>query len=190
MAAHGRSQVKKTILGMAALASITLLAALPATAAPPPAAAKTTTVKAAPASSATGVGQGDFEFTVFGLFISPDDGDSITLLGTSGGYYFADNIVAKASLFLVESGGSRTGELGLGGDYLFSSFKPAAINTPFVPYAGASFLIGIGDGESFPEIHGGLKQFIGERVSVNYELQRWLGDFKSTNLLAQLSFYF
>lgn len=187
LAAHYglNKMIGRTFILAVAFAAANVLTPVALAATPAPAKPAT-----ASAASNVGIGTGDMEVSVFGLYVSPDDADAISIIGAAGGYYFTDNVVGKVSLYIAESGGVRVGELGLGGDYLFNTFKPQGINTPLVPYVGGAYLIGIGEGENLPEIHGGLKQFIGERVSINYELQRWFGDLKSTNLLAQLSFYF
>lgn len=89
-------------------------------------------------------------------------------LGGSYGYFFNDQLelIAEGQLF----GGRNmdtVGQLGGGADWHF----PMQGNQDFVPYAGGSYLFGVGgDTPDLLEGHVGVKQFVARNVAINYQL--------------------
>lgn len=174
-------------------------------AAPPPAPAKATAapakseaLKATNVTSGMGVGEGDLELSIFGN-ITSTDGNTFTFVGSSVGYYIRNNIqlLGSASGFVA----SEFSDLSFvfGANYLFSPWKPAGVSNPMVPYVGAGISFGIlevdtgfgtySETSTDPAVRAGLKQFIGERISVNYELEYTLSDPASTEFKVGVSFY-
>lgn len=65
------------------------------------------------------------------------------------------------------SGDSTTGNIGAGADWHFVT----GATQDFIPFAGASYLFGIGSGvHDIVEGHVGVKQFLARAVAVKYQL--------------------
>ena len=62
----------------------------------------------------------------------------------------------------------ETGSIGAGADWHFAT---GATTRDFLPFAGVSYLIGVGSGvEDTLEGHVGLKQFLQGNVAIKYQL--------------------
>jgi hypothetical protein len=89
------------------------------------------------------------------------------LAGTYG-YFFSDQLELLAIAELQgQRGSSTTGHIGAGADWHF--LMQGSPN--FVPFAGSSYLFGVGSGTpDHLEAHIGLKQFITRNVAVKYQV--------------------
>lgn len=148
------------------------------------------------AYAASGVGEGDFEagvsVTMVTVAIESDSGDfdaDAGIVQLSGGKFFTDQLEAKAALSAILSPDDTLGTLLLGADYLFNS------GSNVVPFAGAAFGLGVFDTETdYLDVHGGVKYFFRERVSLEGKLS-FLSPTDSAydsaiDLFAGLNFYF
>lgn len=193
--------MNKQIPVAAALLAGAALASSLAQAAPPPAGKPAARPAAAPiANSGTGVGQGDFELSAFAN-VNSTDGETFTFLGTSLGYFYTDQVQLLAGVFGFVGSDISDVSIQLGSNYHFAAWKPQGLSNPMVPYVGASLTLGItevpdGFGGTYaetnvdPAVRAGIKQFLGERISVGYELEHTLSDPASTELKLGLNFYF
>lgn len=140
-----------------------------------------------------GIEKGDVEIGISLTVSEPDEGDGNTFIIGSYGYHITQNLQILGAGFIGESGGSEFGNIGAGVDYLFGG-----ADSDVVPFVGGSYQLSVGDFDStdFIDIHAGLKQFIGERASIDYQIQRLeatdsdFSDFGQTNLTIGINFYF
>ena len=129
---------------------------------------------ASPGAYAAGVGQGDFEASLSVTLSSTeiDVGGTTTdsdfgLISVSGGMFFTDQLEAKAGLTGTVVSDFTYGTLTGGVDYLFT--RGAAV----VPFAGGGFALGMFDTETdYIDLHGGIKYFFRERMSLEVKLSR------------------
>lgn len=140
-----------------------------------------------------GIEQGDVEIGISLTVSEPDEGEGNTFIIGSYGYNVTQNLQILGAGFIGESGGTEFGNIGAGVDYLFGN-----ADSNVVPFVGGSYQLSIGDFDEtdFFDIHAGLKQFIGERASIDYQIQRLeatdsdFSDFGQTNLTIGINFYF
>lgn len=140
-----------------------------------------------------GIEQGDVEIGISLNVSEPDEGDGTTFIIGSYGYAVTQNLQILGAGFIGEAGGSEFGNIGAGVDYLFGN-----ADSDVVPFVGASYQLSVGDFDStdFLDVHAGLKQFISERASIDYQIQRLeavdsdFSDFGSINLTIGINFYF
>lgn len=140
-----------------------------------------------------GVKAGDVELGVFGSISTPDEGDDTIVLSGNGGYMYTDSLQGKLALVYAESGGVSFGTINPGVDFLFGG--PSATT---VPYIGGSYALSVGDIDDtdFLNLHVGIKQFISERTSVQYSLERYeavdsdFSDSGRLDLTVGINFYF
>lgn len=193
----------------AGVAVVAALAWVPAHAAPPPAAkpapkpaAKSVGKLEARVDGPSGsgaVGKGDFEVSVFAN-INSTDGETFTMLGSSAGYFFTDQIQVQAGVSGFVATAYKSVIFLLGANYHFAPWKPQGVNNVIIPYVGAGLALAVtevdtgfgtyAETNTDPAVRAGLKQFLGERISVNYELKYTLSDPAATDLNMGLSFYF
>lgn len=93
-----------------------------------------------------------------------------TTISGSVGKMLTDNFQGNVSVYVTgsefEGGGfsedSVSGQLALGGDYLF------APRSPIIPYVGASYALSFGDNDDtdFIQLKAGAKTFVSETTSV------------------------
>lgn len=124
------------------------------------------------------VGQGDIEAGVTVSLTSSEQeidtgaGTQTTktdygIVNLSGAYFYTDNLQIKVALSLFVSTDFTAGTLNPGADYLFAVGRTGNV----VPFAGASFGLGVADSETdYLEGHGGVKYFFRENASVEASL--------------------
>lgn len=101
--------------------------------------------------------------------MKPKEGDAVWLLLGTAGYYFNPNFRLSGLAIVTGSGGDdgdTTGIIGVTGDYLFNDGQD------MIPYVGAGLSKAVGDdagSDALVDIHAGLKQFVSENTSINYE---------------------
>lgn len=142
---------------------VLLAAALtPALAATP---AKPATTRTAPPSAAGSIQEGQME--VGGLFawFKSDDFD-VGLLTASGGLMITDQLEVRLD-WTALLGDASGGFLTPGADF----FIP--VEAPVLPYVGGGYSLGYGDLGDFDsiELHAGVKQFLTERIALDYRLR-------------------
>ena len=126
-----------------------------------------------PASTSSGVGQGDMELGFFGDL--RDDGTSTSLIiGASVGRYLSDNLELRVTptISFIDSDGVSTTVLQpyVSAEYQFNT------RSAVVPYVGGGlgfFMLGNDDFFMFSLFvtpTGGVKYFLNERTSVEYAL--------------------
>ena len=141
-----------------------------------------------------GIEQGDTEIGV-SLNISEPEGDidGTTFVIGSYGYAITNNVQLLGAGFIFETGGELFGNVGFGADYLFGD-----ADSTVVPFVGGSYQLNVGDNDStdFIDLHAGLKQFISERASIDYQIQileatdSEVEDAGMTTLTIGINFYF
>jgi hypothetical protein len=139
-------------------AGIVLAAAMsPALAAPP-----ASTTRSA-GSSVGAIDEGAME--VGGLFAwFKTDTVDIGLAIVNGGYMVTDQLEGKLS-WMAFLGDASGGLITPGADWLFTGLHPTV-----VPYAGGGYSLAYGDADGLDSIdlHAGVKQFLTERIAIDY----------------------
>jgi hypothetical protein len=115
--------------------------------------------------------QGLQEVSFAGSYVDQSNTRNWNLTG-SYGFFFTDQAEVLGIVNLNRS--SRTGQnsqttggIGAGLDWHF----PMQGTPNFVPFVGASYLIGIGSGTPDAlEIHAGIKQFVTRNVAIKYQV--------------------
>jgi hypothetical protein len=153
-----------------ACAAILLAGAMtPAFAAPPPKAkpapapAATRSMGSSPSSSAGGIEEGQIE--IGGLFAwFKSDATDVGLAFVNGGYMYTDVLELRLGVIAL-LGDASGGFLTPGVDYYITQFQ-----LPVMPYAGAGYALGYGDAKDISSIdlHVGVKQFLTERIALDY----------------------
>ncbi|MGJ8669164.1 MAG: hypothetical protein ACSHXK_06720 [Oceanococcus sp.] len=114
--------------------------------------------------------RGDIELGVNLSVNSPDasGADDSLYVSANFGINVLSQLQVKVAGLVIESGGTTIGSVGAGADYQLN-FGQAA-----VPFAGLSYQANVGDIDltDFIDLHIGLKQFVGERMSIQYQLQK------------------
>lgn len=104
--------------------------------------------------------------------VGPFTTESETLfLLLSVGQMMTDNFQGILGLSMFGDSDNTSGQLTLGGDYLFSP------RSELIPYVGASYALAFGDQDDtdFLQLKGGVKTFISETTSVFAEYRRLEG---------------
>lgn len=111
---------------------------------------------------------GTQEVSFAGNFEDHDNNRNWQVTGYYGYFYNSQLEFLAIGALNGGSGRSETGSIGAGADWHFGE----GVTTPdFLPYAGASYLIGIGSGiPDTLEAHIGLKQFLTTAVAVKYQI--------------------
>jgi len=114
-----------------------------------------------------GTQAGDIEVGGNLMVMVPSEGDTIVMAMGACGIFLFSQFELKGVGLIMNSGDGSTGYIGGGFDLYLRTVDYT------VPYLGANVLTAIGDeyGDgSLIDLHGGIKQFVGENVSVNYSL--------------------
>lgn len=159
---------------------------VPALAAPP---AKPAPVKATPASSSSMSSGSNFggvisegQIEVGGLLAwFKSDANDLGLALINGGYMVTDQLEVRAA-WTALLGDASGGFITPGVDYLFTNLQ-----LPVVPYAGGGYSLAYGDVDDLSsiELHVGVKQFLTERVALDYRFsyqEPTDSDFDSTQI--------
>ena len=147
-----------------------------------------------------GIEDGDFAVSVYGslsaVSVGTEDSDSLTLFA-SGGYFITESIELQGALLLstAETSGGSTYDVtgyGLNANYYF-----AEINQNLVTYVGIGALYLATDLDGEEDSSGaftgqlGIKHFVDEKVSFNYQAQGVASLFFDATILSiGLSYYF
>jgi hypothetical protein len=115
-----------------------------------------------------GIEGGEKEIGGAFVVVKPKDGDATFMALGNLGYYLSANLKLGIVVQLNSDGDDTTGLVGGALDYLFNT------GNEFIPYVGAGVFTMVGDdvdSDALIDVHAGLKQFIGEQSSINYELR-------------------
>lgn len=119
------------------------------------------------ASPFTGIQQGEKEIGGAFSYMKPTESGSSSSWMAMGniGYFLTPNVQVKGLGLVFGGGGNKNGTVGLTGDYLFD------LGYAVMPYAGGGLLFSVGDTDlgTLVDVHAGVKQFLSERTSLNYE---------------------
>ncbi len=141
-------------------AGVVLAAAMsPALAAPP----ASTTRTAGSSMGALEAGQ----IEAGGLFAwFKTDAVDVGIAAIGGGYMVTDQLEARLNWFAF-LGDVSGGLISPGADWLFTGLHPT-----MVPYAGGGYAVAYGDADGLDSIdlHVGVKQFLTERIALDYRL--------------------
>ena len=99
--------------------------------------------------------------------MKPSEGDTVWMLFGTLGYYMTPQ-VRLAALGVITGGEETTGIVGGTVDYLLNQ------GADVIPYVGAGLLTAVGDDSdsgALLDVHGGIKQFLSEKTSLNYEVK-------------------
>lgn len=126
-------------------------------------------------SAQAGIEKGDKTISIFGSLTSDDYSDTLIALA-AGGYFFTDTLELQGTVLLVssDSGGSVSSLTGFGANA--NLYLPGQ-NPDIVPYVGAGAQLiltdfsGTTDSEIGFNAQAGIKQFLSENVTVNYQGQ-------------------
>lgn len=130
-------------------------------------------------SAQAGIEKGDKTISIFGALQSDDFDDTLTL-SVAGGMFMSDTLEVQATLFLMDSSAFSMSNYGVNANLYIPGTNPDV-----VPYVGGGLLLsfvdiqGIGDDTSVGfNVQGGIKQFISESISINYQVQYYdAGDY-------------
>jgi len=153
---------------------------VPALAAPPPAKSSS-----APMSSGSNFGSviSEGQIEVGGLLAwFKNDASDVGIAMANAGYMFTDDLEFRVS-WLALLGDASGGFITPGVDYYFKNF-----NVPVVPYVGGGYALAYGDAEDLSaiDLHAGVKQFLTERIALDYRLtyqEPTDSDFDSSQIL-------
>jgi len=144
-----------------------------------------------PYSANAGIEKGDKTVSIFGSLTSPSDGDDQLFLSAAGGLFLTDTLEGQAVVYLIDSGPFTISSYGTNANL----YVPAK-NPDLIPFVGGGLTITIIDAPPIDEtelgfnVQGGIKQFINESVSINYQLQYVdAGDYDATILSVGFSIF-
>jgi hypothetical protein len=134
----------------------------PAMAAPPPA---KPAARPAPVSAAGSIQEGQIEFGGLFAWFKSDAAD-LGLLTLGGGLMVTDQLEARVD-WTALLGDASGGFITPGVDF----FIP--IEAPVLPYVGGGYSLAYGDLDDLSsiELHAGIKQFLSERIALDYRLR-------------------
>lgn len=94
------------------------------------------------------------------------DATDVGLAIVNGGYMVTDQLEAKVA-WTALLGDVSGGFITPGADWMFTGLHPT-----IVPYAGGGYSLAYGDAEDLDsiELHVGIKQFLTERIAIDYRL--------------------
>jgi len=122
-----------------------------------------------------GIEQDDKSVSIFGSLTSADDADTLTV-SASGGYFFTDTLELQGTVLLISSssGGSDVTVSGYGAN---ANLYLPGNNQDIIPYIGGGAVLILTDFDGTTDsaigFNGqmGIKQFLTEEVSLNYQAQ-------------------
>jgi hypothetical protein len=159
--------MKKLALGfcgalMFAGLSVPALAAAPAKSAP----AKSTASSNSGSNFGSVISEGQAEVGGLLAWFKSDVYDA-GFLSANGGYMYTDQLELRVS-WIALLGDVSGGFISPGADWYFTN-----LDLPVIPYAGAAYALAYGDADDLSSIdlHVGVKQFLTERLALDYRLQ-------------------
>ena len=133
-------------------------------------------------SAQAGIEKGDKTISIFGALTSPDQGDDFLFLQAAGGLFLSDTLEAQGIVQLLDSGPVSVSAFGANANLYFPGQNP-----DIFPYVGGGLTITILDAPPIDEtelgfnVQAGIKQFVSEQVTINYQLQFVdAGDYEAT----------
>lgn len=133
-------------------------------------------------SAHAGIEKGDKTVSIFGSFTSPDIGEDILFVQAAGGMFLSDKLEGQGTVSLIDSGPFRITNFGGNANFYFPNKNP-----DLIPYAGGGLALSLIEFGATDEtelgfnLQAGLKQFLSEEISINYQLQLVdAGDFDAT----------
>lgn len=133
-------------------------------------------------SAQAGIEKGDKTVSVFGSITSPDQGDDFTMLSLAGGLFVTETLEAQGVALILDGSGFNVSSYGANANLYFPTQNPDV-----VPFIGAGVTITFLDIPPIDEtevginLQAGIKQFVNESVSINYQIQLIdAGDYEAT----------
>lgn len=133
-------------------------------------------------SAQAGIEKGDKTISIFGSVTSPDQGDDFTMLSLAGGMFVTETLEAQGVALILDGSGFNVSSYGANANLYFPSQNPDV-----VPFVGAGLTVTFLDIPPIDEtevgfnLQAGIKQFINESVSINYQIQLIdAGDYEAT----------
>lgn len=138
-----------------------------------------------------GIEKGDKTVSIFGSLTSPSQGDDVLFLQAAGGLFLSDTLEGQGTVSLIDSGPFTISTYGGNANLYFPGRNP-----DFIPFVGGGLSISIIDAGPIDETEvgfnaqAGIKQFVNEDISINYQLQYVdAGDFDATILSVGFSIF-
>lgn len=129
-----------------------------------------------------GIEKGDKTISIFGSLTSPDGAEDFLFISAAGGLFLTDVLEAQAVVFIFDGDGFTVSSYGANANLYFPAKNP-----DIVPYVGGGLTLTFLDIPPIDEtelgfnLQAGVKQFISETVTINYQFQFVdAGDYEAT----------